>query len=154
LEISERIRIDRPRAEVFAAWSSLERWPEYADGVLERTKLTPGAAGKGARFRAADRWPGWTVRFGVEITAFEPPERIAATWSDPMSGGCDAIFEDVEGGTEMRYDASLDPSGVVGLLLPLLRPWVRRRAKAQLRGFRAWVESGDAVAARRPGAGP
>lgn len=144
MELSEHIRIERPRDEVFAAWASLDRAPEYAAAVVERRKLTPGPIGKGTRFQAADRWPGRTVAFSVEITAFEPPERIAATWSDPMSGGWDAIFEEVDGGTEMHFHATFSPSGLLGLLMPLLRPWVHRQTRVLLRDFKVWLESGQA----------
>ncbi len=151
MELSGHIRIERPRDEVFAAWASLDRAPEYAAAVVARRKLTPGAVGKGTRFQAADRWPGRTVFFSVEITAFEPPGRIAATWSEPLSGGWDAIFEAVdEAGrtTQMHFHATLAPSGLLGLLLPRLRPWVHRQTRGFLREFKAWVESGQARRAR------
>lgn len=144
MEVSEHIRIDRPRDEVFAAWASLDRAGEYAESVVTRRKLTPGAIGKGTRFQAADRWPGRTVEFSVEITAFEPPERIAATCSDPMAGGWDAIFDEAGGGTEMHFHATLAPGGLLGLLMPLLRPWVDRQTRGFLRDFKVWLESGRA----------
>lgn len=157
MEISEHTRIERPREEVFEAWVSMDRAHEYVAGVITRRKMTPGPIGKGTRFQAADRWPGRTVVFEVEVSAYDPPERIAAIWSDPMAGGWDAIFEDVGDSTELHLHTTIAPSSLFGLFMPLLRPWFRRRLRETLRDFKEWVESGRATAGRleqpRDGAG-
>jgi uncharacterized protein YndB with AHSA1/START domain len=103
VELNEFVRVRRPATVVFEAWSSIERAARYSAAVVERTKLTDGPVGRGTRFRAVDRWPGRLVTYTVEITAFERPGRIAATWSNPLSGGWDAIFEPLDDGTELRF---------------------------------------------------
>ena len=62
-----------------------------------------------------------------------------------MLGGWDAIFEAVEGGTEVRLASNMQPSGVLGLLAPLLRFWAARQTKSFMAAFKAWVESGRAA---------
>lgn len=148
MELSERIRTERPRAEVFAAWSCLDRAHEYPGVVSERRRPTRGPIGVRSRFRAVDRWPGRTVESIIEISAYQPPERIAGTWSDPILGGWDAIFEEVEGGTELHLHATLAPSGARSLLLPLLRPWIGRQTRRSMRAFKACIESGQAASRR------
>ena len=142
MELNETIRVERPRAEVFDAWARIDRAGRHNPAVIERTKLTEGPISKGSRFRAVDRWPGFDVRYTVELTAFLRPERVAATWSDPLSGGWDAIFEERDGGTELRFHATLHPSGPAGLALRLLWPWYRRQARRFLETFRDSVEAG------------
>ena len=83
------------------------------------------------------------MRYTVELTVFERPERIAATWSNPLSGGWDAIFEPHGRGTELRFHATLHPSGIHGLALRLLWPWYRRQVRRFLESFRQRVESGS-----------
>lgn len=145
MDVSGTVVVRRPIEEVFDAWMALERIPEWSDVVIERRKETDGPAGVGTRYHAVDRWPGRQVAFTVEITAYERPNRVAATWSEPMVGGWDAIFEEVDGGTEVRLESSMSPSGLLGLLGPLLRPWAARQARGFMADFRAWVESGAAA---------
>ena len=145
MEVSARVRVARPRPAVFAAWAALERAGEYSDTVIERRKVTDGPTSRGTRFAAIDRWPGRDVAFTVEVTDFDPPGRMAAVWSEPLTGGWDAIFEDVDGDTELTFHASVNPGGLLRLLGPFLRPWVARQTTRSLAAFRAWVESGAAA---------
>jgi uncharacterized protein YndB with AHSA1/START domain len=145
VQLSEVIRIERPIEEVFDAWAALDRAVEYRPGALERRLLGASPVAKGSRLIAVDRWPGIDVHYRTEVTAFERPGRIAATWSEPLSGGWDAIFEWHAGATELRLETALSPSGLVGLEMALLRPWYRRRERASLEAFRTWLESGRAA---------
>jgi uncharacterized protein YndB with AHSA1/START domain len=140
VELNEAILVERPPTEVFDAWARIDRAGRHVPAIIERTRLTDGPIGPGARFRAVDRWPGLDVAYTVEITAFERPERIAATWSNPLSGGWDAIFEPRTGGTEVHFHATLHPSGIHGLALRLLWPWYLRQVRTFLETFRASLE--------------
>jgi len=140
MELNETIQVERAPADVFDAWARIDRAGRHSPAIIERTKLTDGAIGPGSRFRAIDRWPGLDVAYTVEITAFRRPERIAATWSNPLSGGWDAIFEPRGEGTEMRFHCTLHPSGLHALVLRLLWPWYRRQARVFLEAFRADLE--------------
>ena len=144
MELNETIRVERPPQAVFDAWARIDRATRHNPSVVERAKLTEGPIGAGTRFAAVDRWPGLDVRYTVELTVFERPERIAAIWSNPLSGGWDAIFEPRGDGTEMRFHATLQPAGVHGLALRLLWPWYRRQVRVFLETFRDSVESGSA----------
>jgi uncharacterized protein YndB with AHSA1/START domain len=140
VELNETIRIERSPPDVFEAWARIDRAGRHHPAIIERTKLTAGAIGVGSRFRAVDHWPGLDVAYTVEITAFERPDRIAATWSNPISGGWDAIFDPLSGGTAMRFHATLHPSGLHGLALRALWPWYERQVRAFLDDFRASLE--------------
>ncbi len=140
MELNETVRVERPPDDVFDAWARIDRATRHSPAVVERTKLTEGPIGKGTRFRAVDRWPGMDVGYTVEVTVFDRPERIAAIWSDPLSGGWDAIFEERGGGTEMRFHATLHPAGIHGLALRLSWPWYRRQVREFLESFRETVQ--------------
>jgi hypothetical protein len=81
------------------------------------------------------------VTFTVEITAFEPPRRMAATWSDPMAGGWEARFDPAEGGTELSFTTRMEPGGPMGLLAPLMRPWAARQLRRFMVDFKRWAEA-------------
>jgi hypothetical protein len=142
MEISGRTHIARPVAEVFQSWETLERSPEYSPAALARRKLTDGPVGKGTRYHAIDRWPGRTVEFTVEITEYDAPRWMAASWSEPMEGGWDARFEAVGEGTDIEFRSVIRPSGLMGLATPLLRPWAKRQLASFLASFKEWVETG------------
>jgi len=70
MRLTATTRVDRSVNEVFALWADLTRSPEYSAASVERRKLTDGPVGVGTRYHAVDRWPGRTVQFTVEVTAF------------------------------------------------------------------------------------
>lgn len=140
MKLSARTHVNRSPEELFALWADLERSTEYSAATVERRKLTPGPIGVGTRYHAIDRWPGRTVAFTVEITAYEPPRRMAASWSGPMAGGWDVSFRALDGGTEVEFTPVMEPSGVIGLLAPLMRPWAARQLRRFMIDFRRWAE--------------
>lgn len=141
MQLSGDIRIERPIDEVFAAWSALERSSEYSDAIVERRQLTEGPVGTGTRYHAVDKWPGREVEFTVEVTRFDAPRQMSATWSEPVTGTWEAAFEESGAGTVLRFSSTIEPSGLTGLLSPLLRPWASRQLKSFLADFRTWVEA-------------
>jgi uncharacterized protein YndB with AHSA1/START domain len=142
MEVTGTTHVNRPVKEVFRAWAALERSPEYSAAVLERRRVTQGPVGLGTRYHAVDRWPGRTVEFTVEITDYDPPRRIAATWTEPMEGGWEARFTAVGDGTDVAFRSLIRPSGLMGLASPLLRLWARRQLRTFLTSFKEWVEAG------------
>ena len=51
-EITNSVVIDRPVPAVFAAWSELERIPEWYVDSIERRKTSEGPAGVGTTYHA------------------------------------------------------------------------------------------------------
>jgi hypothetical protein len=109
--------------------------------------VTPGRIGVGTRYHAVDRWPGRTVTFTVEVIAFEPSRRMAASWSEPMAGGWEARFAPADGGTDLIFSTRMEPSGLMGLLSPLMRPWAARQLRRFMADFRRWAEAQPTPAA-------
>ena len=141
MRLSGRTSVARVPDEVFALWADLERSTEYSAATVERRKVTLGPVGVGTRYHAVDRWPGRTVTFTVEVTAFEPPRRMVASWSEPMTGGWEARFEATDGGTDLTFTTSMEPSGLMGLLSPLMRPWAARQLRRFMADFQRWADA-------------
>jgi uncharacterized protein YndB with AHSA1/START domain len=139
MRLSAETHVDRSPAELFALWADLERSTEYSAATVERRKVTPGPIGVGTRYHAVDRWPGRTVAFTVEITAFEPPRLMVAEWSGPMVGGWEARFDAVDDGTRLTFATRMEPSGVMGLLAPVMRPWAAGQLRRFMADFRHWA---------------
>jgi uncharacterized protein YndB with AHSA1/START domain len=158
MRVSGQTLVARAPNELFALWADLERSTEYSAATIERRKVTPGPIGVGTRYHAIDRWPGRTVAFTVEIIACEPPRRMAASWSEPMAGGWEARFAPANGGTELSFTSTMEPSGLMGLLSPLMRPWAAGQLRRFMADFRRWAEAQPRLAAQpvddRVGAAP
>jgi hypothetical protein len=45
--------------------------------------------------------------------------------------------------TRMDFETTIEPSGLMGLFAPLMKPWARRQLRDGLDSFRSWVESGN-----------
>jgi uncharacterized protein YndB with AHSA1/START domain len=130
-----------PPERVFDLFADLERSGEYSGPVIERRQLSDGPIGQGTRFHAVDQWPGRKVQFEVEITEYQPPSRLTASWSEPMPGGWAARFEPDAGGTRLHFAAEMHPSGVMGLLAPVMGFWARRQTRTFLADFKRWAEA-------------
>lgn len=142
MRLSQSATVRAPAERVFDCWAALERSPEHQKPTLDRTKLTDGPVGKGTRYSATDQWPGRKVSFEMEITGFERPSSISASWDQPMNGSWTARFEESDGTTLMDFETIIEPGGVMGLLAPLMKPWANRQLSQGLASFANWVENG------------
>lgn len=141
MRLVDSVVVSAPIETVFDGWAALERSPEHQNPSIERTRLTDGDLGKGTRYRAVDQWPGRKVTFEMEITEFVPPAVISARWEEPMTGSWIARFTEDGAGTRMEFETTIDPTGLMGLIEPLMRPWARKQLSRGLESFRRWVES-------------
>lgn len=143
MRLSDSVTIAAPIELVFDGWADLERSPEHQKATIERSRLTDGPLGAGTRFRAVDQWPGRKVTFDMELTDYQRPTLIAARWEEPMNGAWQARFAGEGSGTRMEFETTIEPTGVMGLLEPLIRPWAKRQLAEGLASFRDWIEHGD-----------
>ena len=139
MRLTAQTHIARPVDQVFDLWANLERSPEYSAATIERRKLTDGPIGLGTRYHAVDRFPGRTVEFKVDVTGYERPRRMAASWSDGMAGGWEATFIAADGGTELAFTTVIEPTGLMRVVAPLMRPWARRQLRRFMVDFATWA---------------
>jgi len=142
MEITTSVVIDRPVPVVFAAWSELERIPEWYVDSIERRKTSEGPVGVGTTYHAVDKIPpGRRIEGTMEVTRYEPDSLIAASLSDPYRATWDATFEEVDGSTLMTMHIAANPSGVQGFLAPLVSWWAGRVQQRGLEAFKADLDS-------------
>lgn len=60
----------------------------------------------------------------------------------PYAGRLVATFSPNATATTMTFQTTIEPTGLMGLLEPLMRPWARTTLAAGLDSFRSWVENG------------
>lgn len=143
MHLEESVEIRAPVEKAFDCWADLERSPEHQRPTIDRTRLTSGPIGEGTRYSAVDQWPGRKVRFEMEITGYDRPRRLSARWDEPMDGSWQAVFTPEGASVRMDFETTIEPTGLMGLLSPLMKPWARRQLRDGLESFKQWVESGD-----------
>jgi uncharacterized protein YndB with AHSA1/START domain len=142
VEITNSVLIHRPVPEVFAAWSELERIPDWYVDSLERRMTSEGPVGVGTTYHAVDKIPpGRRIEGTLEITRYEPDALMAASLSDPYSATWEVTFEETDGSTLMTMHIVTNMSGLQGLLAPLLSGWASRVSQRGLDSFKADLES-------------
>lgn len=140
MKLARSVTIDAPVERVFDCWAALERSPEHQKPTIDRTRLTDGPIGVGTRYSATDQWPGRRVQFEMEITGYDRPFQMSARWDEPMDGTWNARFTSDGDRTVMEFDTSIEPTGLMGLITPLMKPWARRQLAEGLTSFAKWVE--------------
>lgn len=103
--------------DYLAEFSSVRDW----DPTVVRAENISGRVGKGARFRVAVRFAGRENEFVYDTIEFERPARIVLRAESPGMVSLDTIsFRAVGDGTEVTYDALLEPKGLIRLAAPIL----------------------------------
>ena len=142
MELEASVVINKPPREVFALWSEAERYPEWFDMSLERRKMTEGPMATGSKYHAVDKMPpGRRVESTLEITAYDPNRRIAATLSRPINANWEATFDEVSEGTGMTFKMVARLSGLQPLVAPLFKGWANRQLQNGLNRFKTAAES-------------
>lgn len=125
--IEGQIVINRPLDEVFAFVADERNEPLYNQQMLRVEQTSAGPIGLGTRFRAESRSMGRVAVMTIEITAYDPPHRLASsTHLDTMDIHGALTFEPALGGTNMHWSWELRPRGTLKLLKPLVT-WMGRR---------------------------
>lgn len=141
MKIKETIFIKKPVEIVFNNWADVERYPDWADPVIERTKLTDGPIGIGTKFHAIDKWPGRKAVFDMEITEFEQHKRLGAKWFKPMEGNWTSRLTKTDEGTKLDFEIEMKLPPVMNLFSPILKGWAEKQNRRFMESFKEFVES-------------
>src|SRR5271157_2204175 len=131
--------IDSPRAreeafEYLATFSNARQWDP---SVTEAEALSPGRAELGSVYRLGVRVAGRVVRFDYVVVALERPYRVVLEARHPLMVSTDTIRVDPAGsGSRVRYDAVLEPRGVLRLAAPLVARSFAKMADRGAAGLR------------------
>jgi uncharacterized protein YndB with AHSA1/START domain len=126
----------KPIEEAFdylADFSSVAEW----DPSAVRAEGLSAAPGPGAEFRVVVRFAGREIPLTYRTIEFRRPVRIVLVAESSAVVSEDTItFTDTDGATEVTYDASLRPKGLMRLGAPLLGLLFRRLGDNAVAGLR------------------
>ena len=139
--------IDRPPAEVFARIADIGSWPSWliASGIVRVERPTDGPLVEGEHLKVDQRAAGRAGTFEAQVTALQPPSRLALHGRDGDGVSIDIDAELVPAGTGDR--TTLRWSIRVGLPLryrmfeSMARPQVERAAALDVEALKRRLES-------------
>jgi uncharacterized protein YndB with AHSA1/START domain len=93
----EGISIDRSPEDVFAFVSDVDNLPLWQTSMVEIEKQHEGEPTVGSQSRGVNRFMGKRMEFTTEVTAYDPPKRLA--------------IKTVDGPFDYRQEERLEPEG-------------------------------------------
>lgn len=139
------IEVDKPLAEVHAAFNNPDNLPRWLTG-LERTELLSGEAGKvGAKTRQVYLERGRTVELVETITAVDPGRSMDGVIEGPgMEATLHVEFEDRGESTVVRFRSGFKAKSLMmWFMLPFFKGGIRKRQQGDLERFGEMMEAGE-----------
>jgi uncharacterized protein YndB with AHSA1/START domain len=139
-------RIGRPPADVFAALSAVERYPEWliASGIVRVERLDGGSLAVGSRLRISQSVAGRSTVLDGAVTALEPGRALGLRGRDPdgVTIELDAhLASDDDLTTRLRWSLRMGLPIRYRMFESMVAPQVRRAATLDLEAFKRRLES-------------
>lgn len=111
----------KPAEEVFAYMADFTSVEEWDETVTKAVHTGGPKAGLGARFSVTFKFAGRENTFDYETTEFEEPHRLLLRAESGTVVSLDEVtVREVAEGTELTYDANLEPKGLMKIVDPVL----------------------------------
>ncbi len=129
-EVSERIRIEVPRSEVFAYMDQPSNQPEISPSLV-RSELIESLPNGGKRVAYTYEMAGVELDGHIEAVEYEPESRIRWEMTGDLEGEITWEFEADGDGTVVTYASEYDIP--VPVLSAVVEPFVKRYNERELR---------------------
>jgi uncharacterized protein YndB with AHSA1/START domain len=141
IEISTAVEIRRPLDEVYACVADIRNNPLWQPVLrVEDAPAVPARAGM--RFRQWFQLLGRSYEARYEITACEPPRRLAFRYaSAPFSSEGAYVFEHSSGGTRLTVEGTVALHGLMRLSEGLLAGTVREEIRESAERLKRLLEA-------------
>jgi Polyketide cyclase / dehydrase and lipid transport len=141
--ICGEVTIDAPVEEVFDLVADERNEPRYNPRIVGAEKLSEGPVGRGARFVAQPKGMGAQGRMTLEVLEYDRPHRLHnIVRSSYMQVDGTLTFEEVDGGTRLRWDWDMGLVGPMRVLSPVLALIGPRWERRNWVGLKQYMESG------------
>jgi len=141
--IAGEVTIAAPVDEVFDMVADERNEPMYNPRIVRAEKVSDGPVGAGARFVADPKNMGERGEMTLTILEYDRPHRLHnVVRSSYLQVDGTLTFEEVDGGTRLRWDWDMGLVGPMRMLAPVLAligpAWERRNWV----GLKDYMESG------------
>lgn len=127
MNASATVVVDRPIEDVFAYVSDVENMDDWVAGVGDTRLVEGDGSGVGDRYESTYTYRGETTDMDVEVTAFDPPNRLGITDPEgPFAFDGQRELEESGDGTRVTNSISTAADGrVTAVLFTVFRPVMR-----------------------------
>lgn len=141
--IAGEVTIDAPVEEVFDLVADERNEPRYNPRIVRAEKVSKGPVGRGARFVAEPRSMGPQGEMTLEVLEYDRPHQLHNhVRSSYMQVDGTLTFEEVDGGTRLRWDWDMGLVGPMRVLSPVLALVGPRWERRNWLDLKDYLESG------------
>jgi uncharacterized protein YndB with AHSA1/START domain len=138
--------VARPPAEVFARIADIGSWPSWliASGIVRVERSTDGPITDGEHLTVEQRAAGRAGTFDAQVTALQPPTRLALHGrdGDGVTIDIDAALAPAAGdGTSLRWSIRIGLPLRYRMFESMARPQVERAAALDVEALKRRLES-------------
>lgn len=148
IEVAIETTIARPPAHVYVHIADMESWPSWliASGIIGVGRSTGGPIHAGERLRIDQRAAGRAGTFDAEVTAADPPARLALRGvdGDGVSIDIEAVLTPLAMGTALRWSIRIGLPARLRLFESMARPQVQRAAALDIEALKRRLETAQA----------
>lgn len=135
------IHLNRSVEQVFAYLIDPNNLRAWQSNLIENEQLTDRPLRVGSRFREVRQMGRRASEYQAEITDFEPNRRFATkTLSEPQAS-VSYTFEQENSGTRLSYKFTLQTSGMMRLLEPLIASSIKKDSISDFERLKRVLES-------------
>ncbi len=141
--IAGEVTIAAPVDEVFDLVADERNEPRYNPRIVRAEKVSEGPIGAGTRFVAEPKSMGANGEMALEIVEYDRPHRLRnVVRSSYMKVDGTLTFDEVEGGTRLKWDWHMGLIGPMRVLSPVLTLIGPRWERRNWLGLKKYMESG------------
>jgi hypothetical protein len=135
IDVTAKLDIDAPPADVAAIQFDASRDPEWIGGVDRVELVTEPPIAKGSQVRRIGSFLGRPIEWLMRVDGFEPERSVAMhALKSPFPMDVDYVLEPLDGGRRTRASIRIrgEGRGLYGLPGALMGPMVRRSVQGDL----------------------
>ena len=142
IRVSDTVDIGQPIETVFAFLADVQNFPRWQSGVVSSRSMSEGPMRLGTRFTESMRVMGMTFDANCEVSAFEPPHRMAFVADGRLVRyEVEFTFQPTSAGTRLSVDGQVAFKGFWRLLSPLMNGEIRKEIKTELANIETALQS-------------
>ena len=145
ISVEIETRIGRPPADVFAALTAVERYPEWliASGIVRVERLDAGPLAAGSRLRIEQTVVGRSTVLDGQVTVLAPGAAFGLRGRDRdgISVEIDAVIATDDLATRLRWSVRVGLPLRYRMFESMVAPQARRAAALDLEAFKRRLES-------------
>ncbi len=135
------VLISQPVEKVFVYIADAKNLRAWQADLIENEQLTEGLIRVGSRFREVRQTGPRKTNIQAEITAFEPNKFFSTTTIVGPQATVRYDFNAEQGATRVTYQFSLQTSGLMRLMEPLMAGSIKKDAEADFQKLKQILES-------------